>query len=267
MQLQAFIDVAERFAPSALAEKWDNIGLLIEPESKEITRVLVALDCTVKVAQEAARRGAQLVLTHHPLFFEPVRRLYHSEPETAAAYALVRHGIGLFVSHTNLDSALNGVNDVLAAAVGLTKVRSLLSPGQPLSQETLGVGRIGILEKPVSMAAFAQHAASVLGASVRIVGNTGRTVQRVAVIGGNGGSCLKEVKDARADVLLTGEIKHDQALAANVYGLGVIQAGHYETESVVLAPWIDGLQRAFKDIQYSVDFMRAKEDFSPMVTP
>lgn len=267
MQLRAFMDVLERLAPQALAEEWDNPGLLIEPENTEITRVLVALDCTVEVAEEAKDLGAQLVLVHHPLFFKPVRHIYHSEPETAAAYKLVRHGIGLFAAHTNLDSALMGVNDALADVMGLKNICGLSSPCLPLSKETQDIGRIGTLQTPMPLSQLAFEAQQKLHTAVRIGGVTDKIVSRLAVVGGNGSSMLKEVKDSGADALLTGEIKHDQVLAARVYGLGIIEAGHYETECVVLNPWIDGLQHALEEIQYNVDFVRAKNDYSPLIAP
>lgn len=267
MELSKLLDVLERLAPRALAEEWDNPGLLIEPEKKEITKALVALDCTPAVAKEAAARGAELVLTHHPLFFKPVRRVHYSEPETAAAYALIRNGIGLFAAHTNLDSALGGVNDALAAAIGLDSVRGLLSPDLPLDEDTLALGRIGTLPQEMTLQAFAAHVRGALGGAVRVGGELARVVRRVAVIGGSGGSFLADASNAGADALLTGEIKHDQALAAQVYGLAVVEAGHYETERLVLQPWIEGLQRALKEIQCNVEFMRAETDRSPLIAP
>lgn len=267
MQLQALMDVLERLAPRALAEEWDNPGLIIEPEDTEIVRVLVALDCTVEVAQEAAKSGAQLVLSHHPLFFHPVRRLYYSEPDTAAAYVLARHGIGLYAAHTNLDNALAGVNDALAAVLGLKDICGMCPPGLPLTQEAPNTGRVGALQVPMTLTQLAAEVQQKLHTAVRIGGNTSGRVSRLAVVGGSGGSFLKEAKVSGADALLTGEIKHDQVIAASVYGLGIIEAGHYETEAVILDPWINGLQRALEEIQYTVDFIRAKNDRSQLYAP
>ena len=119
MKLSGFLAAMERIAPRELALEFDNPGLLIEPDHEEIKSVLVALDCTPQVAREAEERNADLVLTHHPLFFHPVQKLLYREPETAAACLLLRHGIGHFAAHTNLDAALGGVNDTLCELFGV----------------------------------------------------------------------------------------------------------------------------------------------------
>ena len=108
MKIQEFTAVMERIAPRDLALEFDNPGILIEPDHEEITRVLVALDCTTAVAKEAVELGVDLVVTHHPLFFHPVKHMAYSDPATKAACMLLRHGIGLFSAHTNLDAAHGG---------------------------------------------------------------------------------------------------------------------------------------------------------------
>src|SRR5512133_1939138 len=108
MKIQEFCAQMERVAPRELALEFDNPGLLIEPDHVEIARVLVALDCSKAVAEEAAEWGADLVLVHHPLFYHPVKKLAYSDPATAAACVLLRHGIGLYAAHTPLDAAHGG---------------------------------------------------------------------------------------------------------------------------------------------------------------
>ena len=267
MQLNDFLALLERSAPLALAEEWDNPGLLIEPEGDEISRVLFALDCTLEVAREAKECGAQLVITHHPLFFKPVRRISRTAPDTAAAYMLIRNGIGLFAAHTNLDSVTGGVNDALAQAVGLVSVHALHLPDVPLDDDTQGIGRVGELPVPLTLEGFAQVVQSSLSASVRYGGAPERIVRRVAVVGGSGGDFIPQAKAAGADVLLTGEVKHSHALDAAALGLGLVEAGHCETERVVLAPWIAGLQSALDTLQYKVDLLTAKSERAPLVAP
>ena len=125
MKLNEFVALMERIAPPQLAIAEDNIGLLIGPDHDEVRRVLVALDLTVRVASEAAAIGADLVLTHHPQFFQGVKRMLPDHPDSAAAYALIRHGIGHYAAHTNYDAAPGGVNDVLAELFGLTGIAPL----------------------------------------------------------------------------------------------------------------------------------------------
>lgn len=242
MLLQDFITAIERVAPKELAEAWDNPGLLIGPESRQIHHVLVALDCTPEVAQEAKERGCELVLTHHPLFFQPVRHILQDDPQTAAAYALCRRGIGLYAAHTNLDSAEGGVNDVLAGLFGLTGI-------SPFGD---GMGRIGMLQKAVTLQEFVADTDRLLGSRARYAGDPDAVIARVAVLGGAGASVMEQAMQAGADVLLTGELKHHEALNARSMGMPVVAAGHYETENTVLLPWIRRLQGETNDVQYHI---------------
>ncbi len=230
-------------APPHLALEFDNVGLLIGTNRQDIKKVLVALDCTVDTAREAIDFGADLLLTHHPIFFDPVNRILPDAPQTAAAYMLIQAGIAHFAAHTNLDAAQGGVNDCLAKRLGLEEVSEL--PPE-------GLGRIGSLKKPTTLSEFAILVKQNLSTAVRICGKDNSLLHRVAVIGGSGGSELQNAFDAGADVLVTGEIKHSQALTAKYLNLNIIEAGHYETERVVLLPLIDRLQSWSDDVQYKL---------------
>lgn len=243
MLLCDWIKTMERIAPPELAMEWDNPGLLVSPEEEALTTVLVALDCTVAVADEAAAVGAQLVLTHHPVLFGGTKRVLRDDPETAAIYRLIRHGIGLYAAHTNLDAAPGGVNDALAARLGLCEVR-------PLPPENLG--RVGRLPEALPLRAFAAAVEKALGCTALATGDAARPVRTVALIGGAGGSDVAAAAAAGADVFVTGECKHHQALEAQVRGLAVLACGHYETERVVLETLIARLQGPENDVQYKM---------------
>ena len=241
MKIQDFISMMERIAPPTLAFEWDRVGLLIGTDHAEIKKVLVALDLTVAVAEEAIETGCDLVLTHHPIFLEPITGVHPDRFETAAAYRLIRHGIGMYAAHTNLDAAPGGVNDALAALLDIQDVR-------PLPPENLG--RIGTLKTPLPFSAFIDRCETVLQMKARIVGAVNDPVSTVAVIGGAGGGDVRAVKDAGCDAFVTGEMKHHQALEAGFLGLHCCVLGHYETETIVLKPLITYLQQANHDVQY-----------------
>ncbi len=243
MKLKAFLAKMESIAPASLALDFDNVGLLIGPDHDEIKKVLVALDLNVHVAKEAIEGGYDLVLTHHPIFWDPVKSITPDCVETAAAYLLIRHGIGHFAAHTNLDACQGGVNDVLADLLGLHNVR-------PLPPEDLG--RIGTLPAPMSFRSFDALCESKLMTVGRFVGDPDALVHTVAVIGGAGGGDVKAVKDAGCDTFVTGEMKHDQALSAQYLGLHCCVMGHYETEYPVLKPLITRLQSDENDVQYDL---------------
>ena len=251
MKMQEFAAAMERIAPRELAAEFDNPGLLVEPDHDEIHRVLVALDCTKAVAEEAAQWGADLVLTHHPLFFHPVKHMAYSDPATTAACILLRHGIGLFAAHTNLDAAHGGVNDTLCELLG---VRDTI----PFDE---GIGRVGMLKESESLEQFSQRAEALLGTKVSVAGDLTRQVRRVAVLGGSGGSSICPAAEEAADVLFTGEVKHSDAIDAYTLGIGLVVAGHYETECVVLPPLIKRLQNECFGVQYQL----SRVDGSPFV--
>ncbi|MEL7608567.1 MAG: Nif3-like dinuclear metal center hexameric protein [Bacillota bacterium] len=239
MKLADFISMMERIAPPELALSYDNVGLLIGTEKTTVERVLVALDCTSAVAEEAARLNCDLVLAHHPVFFEPVRRILPGDPKTVAAYRLIQNGIGLYAAHTNLDAADGGVNDALSELLALGCVEKLPPDG---------LGRIGMRDE-ILLGSLAREIEIALDASVRVVGDPNRPIHRVAVVGGAGGDAIA-ARNAGADVLVTGEVKHHEALAAQEMGIALIQAGHYETERVVLERLISRLQREDSRIKY-----------------
>ena len=243
MKTNEFCELMERIAPPACAMEWDHIGLLIGPDRKEIKKVLVALDLTINVAEEAVQGGYDLVLTHHPIFWNPVGGMYPDRFETAAAYRLVRNGIGLYAAHTNLDAAEGGVNDVFADLLGLHSIR-------PLPPEQLG--RVGILKEAMPLSSFVRLCEEKLHTKARVVGDPDRIVQTVCCIGGAGGSDVEAVFEAGCDVFVTGEMKHSQALQAEYLGLSCFVLGHYETEVIVLKPLIDRLQREKNDVQYNL---------------
>ena len=240
MLLNDFISAMETVAPLELALEFDNPGLIVGTDKKEIKRVLVALDCTVPVVREAALLSAELVLTHHPLLFHAVKHITPEDPVTAPVYWLIRNGIGMFAAHTNLDSAEGGVNTTLCRLLGILNEK-------PVPPENLC--RMGELSETMSFEAFAKRVEETLKTKVRIAGHE-RPVKRIMVCGGSGGSEYRLAAENGADVLVTGECKHNEAIEAEQAGVNVISAGHYETESIVLVPLVRRLKELTEGVEY-----------------
>lgn len=216
----------ETLAPAALAEEWDNVGLLVGDADRALTRVVVALDITEDTIAFAQEQGAELIVAHHPLIFSAVKRVLAPSP----LYRLAASGIAAFAAHTNLDAAAGGVNDALCEAIGLTDVREAFG----------GIGRVGTLAAPLSPCAFAELVGGRLNTPVQLREGT-KTVRTVALVSGAGG---EYAADAEADAFLTGEMKHHEWLALP-HGLTVAAAGHYATENVIVAPLCERLREAF----------------------
>jgi dinuclear metal center YbgI/SA1388 family protein len=224
-----------RYDP-ALAESWDAVGLVCGDPDEPVERVLFAVDPTTAVVDEVIATGAGLLVTHHPLLLTPVHGVPADDPKGRLVHRLVRARAGLFVAHTNADRAPeHGVNDALAAALGLTGT----TPLEPVAADPrAGLGRVGMLPAPMSLREFAELAAGVLPITVcgvRVAGDPGRTVERVAVCGGSGGSLLTAAAAAGADVFLTSDLKHHPASdAGEVPGPALCDVAHFASEW----PWL-----------------------------
>ena len=224
--------------PFSLAESFDNCGLLIGDPSAAVSRCVLALDATAAVVKDAAEQGAELLLTHHPVIFSPVRHLRAGDIPFEAA----RNGLAVISSHTCLDKADGGVNDVLAALLSLRDVT--------VPEEGEGILRIGELPEAVEPRAFAEHCKEVLNADgVRVVLGD-RPIKRVALCSGAGGSFVETVLALGCDGYLTGELKHHEAVMAANAGLTVVDAGHFETETIVLPKLKRELEEAFPEAEF-----------------
>ncbi len=220
-------------------EEWDNVGLLCGRAGRSVTRVLVSLDVTMAVAEEAKSFGAELIVSHHPLLFSTD----HLSDETAAGDLLLflaRNDIAVICLHTNLDSAPGGVNDVLAAHLDLTAPSTFTG-------EDHGIGRIGTVPEQ-ELATFALFVKERLGAGGVRYADGGRPVRRVAVGGGSCMDFLPQAMAAGCDTFVTGDIKYHQFQKAAKLGVNLIDAGHFPTEDPVCGVLCDELRRQFPDI-------------------
>lgn len=223
----------ERIAPLRLAAEWDSVGLLVAPRDPQVRRVLTCLTLTPGVAAEAVRARIDLVVTHHPLPFRPIGRI---TPETGTGrvlLALVGAGSGVWSSHTAWDSAAGGINDRLAALIGLAEPRPIAPDATDLA---VGFGRMGSAPGDPTVAALSRLLAGTLDAAgVQIVGDRDRAAGRVGIVCGSGGDLVDQVAAAGCSTLVTGEIKLHQALEARAAGLAVIAVGHHASEHFAMA--------------------------------
>lgn len=353
--------VMEKVAPRNLAEQWDNVGLMLGSIVWPVNKIMLALDLTEEVAKQAYTQKADMIITHHPFFFSPMKRLVYEEDKNALVYELIKNQIAVYSAHTNLDIAKEGVNDVLADTLGLKQTKILKAiagdkyyklvvfvphthvdavlaavskanagrignyadcayvmegegqfrplPGskpflgkQGVLQKTkekriellvkkselaeainavlrshpyeepaydiletvnvrteLGLGRVGFLERPVSLQEFVGQIKKVLTIGDVIVASAGKPVHKVAVCGGSGTELLADAVKAGADTFVTGDVKYHVAQEALKAGINLIDAGHQTSEMPVLTK----LQKALEDWAASknrnVEVLRAVE--------
>ncbi|MBN0042382.1 Nif3-like dinuclear metal center hexameric protein [Cellulosimicrobium cellulans] len=199
--------------PPSTAEAWDAVGLVAGDPSAPVRKVLFAVDPVEEVADEALAWGADLLVTHHPLFLRPVHSVAATTFKGSLVHRLIRGGCGLYVAHTNADAAERGVADALADALDLLhRVPLVAHPAlSPREAPRTGTGRVGRLAEPTTLRGFAQRVAEVLPPTVqgvRVAGDLDATVESVAVVGGSGDSLFDAVRASGADVYLTSDLRH-----------------------------------------------------------
>ncbi len=239
-----FLQLIERIAPMKLAEPWDNPGLQIGDSGQRIKKIFSALDPTPEALIHAADIDAQILFTHHPLIFKSVSRIeINAYPGSILARA-ARRRISIVCAHTNLDVAKGGINDILANVLGLQDVEILLPNALEPSS---GLGRVGNLPAPLAFDDFMADVMERLGTDhIQLAGPTKKSIRRVAVVGGSGGSLLPHAVRRGADVLLTGDIGHHTALEAKFLDIALIDGGHFHTEKIAFRIFCNTLGDSLK---------------------
>ncbi len=234
MNGKALMEYLEQWAPVTLAESWDNPGLLVGDGEAEVKKVLVALDVTDAVLDEAERVGANWIVTHHPMLFSAMKQITTATPNGRRILRMAKAGIQHYAMHTNLDIAFGGTNDVLAQVAGLSQVE-VLSPSCEQNGKENGLGRIGELETEMSLADFADGLRKKLGLShINIVGDRHRPVRRVALCTGSGMDFLMDAVHQGADVYLSGDIRFHESQKALDAGICLIDVTHYASEVLIV---------------------------------
>ena len=224
------------------AASWDAVGLVTGDPEQPVRRVLFAVDPVQVVIDEAVAWEADLLVAHHPLLLHGVHGVAATDPKGRAVTALVQAGVALHVAHTNADAADQGVSDALARVLGVCDLRPL-AVHQPATDERRGLGRVGRLDVPMTLASFADAVTAALPltpAGVRVAGDPDRRVETVAVCGGAGDDLFEEVRASGADVYVTADLRHHPASEALEHGTpALVDCSHWATEW----PWLADAQR------------------------
>ena len=249
---------AEELWPESLSENWDAVGLVAGRTERPVRRILFAVDPVREVIDDALEWGADLLITHHPLMLRPVHSVAASGFKGEAVHRLIEAGCGLLTVHTNGDSAVGGVSDVLADALGLQDVQPLAPAAEGLPEE--GIGRVGTLDQVRSLADFAEVVFSVLPAvagGVRVAGDPDGLIRRVAVCGGAGDSLFEAVRRSGADVYVTADLRHHPASEAREAAVNgrpyLIDVSHFGSEWLWLTPASAALENVLADQGFQVE--------------
>lgn len=227
------LDRLNGLAPFWRAEEWDNVGLLVGERSAPVRGVLVALDLRDHVLDEAERTGCDVILTHHPVIFPSMSRVIDTDPVGRLVLRAARARIAVVAAHTNLDSAAGGLNDVMAALMGMEETRPLRE-AEPHS--SIGLGRVGRVDGTLGVLVERATDAFGEGAVTGVVGDPDRRITSAALCTGSGGSFIDDAREAGADVYITGDLKYHDADRAG--GMALICAAHGAVESECLRRWV-----------------------------
>lgn len=242
-QVYDILEFLCELAPLDLQMDFDNAGFQIGHGEQPVSKVLLALDVTDEVVQEAIDCGAELIVSHHPLLFQPPRQITDADPASLRILRLIENGIAVISMHTNLDIAEGGVNDVLIWLLGAEAEERL---------DSYGCGRIGTLPEAMPLDRFLEHCRDRLQVNGLRYVDGGREVQRFAVMGGSGADFLEDAVQKGCDTYVTADVKYHQFLRAAELGLNLIDADHFCTEQPVIPFLCDELRQRFPDLSFEV---------------
>ncbi|GAA4365261.1 Nif3-like dinuclear metal center hexameric protein [Paeniglutamicibacter cryotolerans] len=248
----------EELWPASLAEGWDAVGPVVGRPERPVKRIIFAVDPTLDVIRDAVSRQADMLITHHPLLLRPVNGVAATGFKGEAIHLLIESGCALVTAHTNADSAVGGVSDVLADILGLTDIAPLAASAAGLPEE--GIGRVGYLESPLTLGDFAARvfgAMPAVAGGVRVAGDREGLVHKVAVCGGAGDSLFDQVRAAEADVYVTADLRHHPASEAREAAVNgrpyLIDVSHFGSEWLWLPAAAAALDNVLRDQDFEVE--------------
>jgi len=227
MKCRQIIDILEKLAPVNIAEDYDNVGLLVGDDDKEISKIMIALDASKDVVKQAINEKVDMLITHHPMIFRGIKRVNTKDFLGDKIINLAKNDIAYYASHTNMDNSV--MSKIVCKKLSLKELE-FVTPIEHESKD-FGTGCIGILENSMTLKDFSYKLKKDLDiATLRLIGDENREISKVACITGSGKSFLKDVLKRKADVFVTGDIDHHTALDVIDMDFCMIDAGHFETE-------------------------------------
>lgn len=230
LKVKDIIGNLEKKYPKVNAENWDNVGLIVGKLNQEVKKVQLSLDTTDKAIENAIKNGAELIITHHPMIFKPVKTITTMDSLGRKIIKLIENNKSLYAMHTNLDSSKDGLNDYI---LNLLEIENSKIIDVNEFDNEVGIGRLYTLSKEMNIDEYATFVKNSLKIkNIRIISeNREKIVRKVALINGSGMSYWRKVKSLGADLFITGDIGYHDALDAKEAGINVFDIGHFESEN------------------------------------
>ena len=241
------MNVIEKEYPLNYALSWDNVGLLVGRDDKEVKKIYIALDATDEVIDEAVKNGADMLITHHPMIFSPIKKIHNLDFVGGRILKLIQNDISYYAMHTNYD--ILGMADLSADYLRLTD-REVLSVTAETQEGQDGFGRVGELPRKMSLKECGEFVKNALSLNdVKIYGDPETQVERAAICTGSGKSMISDVLAKGAQVYVTGDIDHHTGIDAVAQGLAIVDAGHYGTEYIFMKAMEKVLKEQYPNLQ------------------
>lgn len=245
-------NILEEMAPAALKESYDNVGLMIGDFEEEVSDILIALDCTMEVIEEAKILGCNLILTHHPLLFLKPSVITTETLIGRKIIKLIKNNINVYASHTNLDIVHGGLNDIIAELLGFRTWEIIeLASGSNLNS-SYGVGRLVTLEEPWTLRETCEHVKKMLNINyLKYAGSENMVIRKIAIVNGSGEDYFKLSKAMNADCIITGDTTYHYVSDYVEDNMAVIDAGHFETEWPLMQVTANRIAHKIKELGFS----------------
>lgn len=245
----------EFLAPTYLKEDFDNVGLMIGDRNKDVNKVLLALDCTLKVIEEAKKENVDLIITHHPLIFRKPKNITTDTLQGKKIIELIKNDISLYSSHTNLDSAPNGLNQTIVSILGFEDSTLL---GKNRNDSTAGLGRIVELDEKIKLNDLIRQVKSRLNINNLRVVKGNDTVSKIAIINGSGQDFIGKAVSLGADCIITGDTTYHFASDYKEMGISILDVGHFASEQIIFFNVMKKIEEQFGDVKFIIS--KVEED-------
>jgi dinuclear metal center YbgI/SA1388 family protein len=245
--------IMEEYAPVCLKEDYDNVGLMIGDIEAEVTSILVALDCTMQVIDEAIEKGCSLILTHHPLLFVKPRTITSETLKGRKILKIIRNNISLYSSHTNLDSVKDGINDLAVQLLEFNDYKVDIIEKAKIVQyeDDCGIGRLITLKNEISLNELCMRVKKAFDLKViRYSGDKNKTIRKIAIINGSGEDFFGISKKLGADCIITGDTSYHFVSDISEEGVCIIDAGHFNTEWPAVKRFAQSLEKTLREKGY-----------------
>jgi len=265
LKVKTIENIMQQFAPTKLKEDYDNVGLMVGDKEMVVTKILIALDCTMDVIHEAKDKGCNFILTHHPLLFVKPKTITTGSLVGKKIIELIKCGMNVYASHTNLDSAEGGLNDIATEILGYNKYK-IIEPSKNMDSDEgyAGLGRLVILDESIRLLELCENVKKMYGADfIRYVGHDNDLIKSIAIINGSGEDFFYESIKLGADCIITGDTKYHGACDLSEENIALIDAGHFATEWIPFKIFGEKFKNYLLDNGYENEVIFSQNTFDP----